>query len=336
MLFEHIRITAEAAYANNPNDADNLTKWGGALLELSQLGDFNESNNMIKDAISKLDEALSINPAKHDALWCLGNAHTTSGFLNPDHDEAQIQFEQAAECFQKAVDLCPGNQHYRQSLANSSKAPDLHNEIHKQVFNQTQQSLGGGSAASSKAKKKKKSSDLTYDICGWIILANLTKWGGALLELSQLGDFNESNNMIKDAISKLDEALSINPAKHDALWCLGNAHTTSGFLNPDHDEAQIQFEQAAECFQKAVDLCPGNQHYRQSLANSSKAPDLHNEIHKQVFNQTQQSLGGGSAASSKAKKKKKSSDLTYDICGWIILAVGIIAWIRMAKPQVPQ
>ncbi|KAJ0666627.1 putative plant specific mitochondrial import receptor subunit TOM20 [Helianthus annuus] len=166
MIFEHARITAEAAYAKNPYDADNLTKWGGALLELSQLGDIHESKSMIKDAISKLDEALSINPAKHEALWCLGNAYTANGFLNPDHDEAQIQFDQAAECFQRAV----------------NEAPDLHNEIVKQgVFNQPQPSLGAGPAASSKAKKpaNKKSSDLKYDICGWIILAvGIMAWVG--------------------------------------------------------------------------------------------------------------------------------------------------------------
>ncbi|KAK1438148.1 hypothetical protein QVD17_03951 [Tagetes erecta] len=176
MISEHARITAEAAYAKNPNDADNLTKWGGALLEIAQFGDYNESISMIKEAISKLDEALSINPVKHEALWCLGNAHTANGFLNPDRDEAQIQFDQAAECFQHAVDQCPGNEHYLQSLVNSSKAPDLHNEMHKQgVFNQSQQTLGGGSDASSKSKKsgknESKSSDLKYDICGWIILA---------------------------------------------------------------------------------------------------------------------------------------------------------------------
>ncbi|KAI3698540.1 hypothetical protein L2E82_42166 [Cichorium intybus] len=182
MLFEHARITAEAAYAKNPNDADNLTKWGGALLELSQFGDINESKKMIKDAVSKLDEALVINPVKHEALWCLGNAHTTNGFLTPDHDEAQIQFNRASECFQKAVDECPGNEHYLQSLANSSKASDLHNEIHKQgMFNQSQQSLGGGSTASSnpKSSTKKKSSDLKYDIFGWVILAvGIVAWIG--------------------------------------------------------------------------------------------------------------------------------------------------------------
>ncbi|XP_076905727.1 mitochondrial import receptor subunit TOM20-like [Bidens hawaiensis] len=177
MIFEHVRITAEAAYKRNPYDADNLTKWGEALLELSQLlqfGDLNESKNMIQDAISKLDEALSINPVKHEALWCLGNAYTANGFFNLDHDEAQVQFEQAAECFLKAVDECPGNEHYRQSLVNSSKAPELHNEFVKQgVFNQTQQSSGGGSAAASKTKvkSKTKNSDLKYDICGWVILA---------------------------------------------------------------------------------------------------------------------------------------------------------------------
>ncbi|XP_076937251.1 mitochondrial import receptor subunit TOM20-like [Bidens hawaiensis] len=177
MLFEHVRITAEAAFARNPYDADNLTKWGEALLELSRLlqfGDINESKNMIQDAIFKLNEALSINPVKHEALWCLGNAYTSSGFFNLDHDEAQVQFEQAAECFQKAVDECPGNEHYRRSLVDSSNAPELHRMfVEQSVLNQTQQSSGGGSAAASKTKKstKTKSSDFKYAICGWVILA---------------------------------------------------------------------------------------------------------------------------------------------------------------------
>ncbi|KAI7724752.1 hypothetical protein M8C21_004629 [Ambrosia artemisiifolia] len=182
MIFEHARIAAEAAYAKNPYDADNLIKWGGALLQLSQLIEVNEQKNMIKDAISKLNEALAINPAKHEALWCLGNAYSAYGFLNPDHDEAQIEFDHAAECFQMAVNECPGNEHYLQSLVNSSKAPDLYNELVKQgVFNQPQQSVGGGPATSSKEKKSenKKSSDLKYDICGWIILAvGIMAWVG--------------------------------------------------------------------------------------------------------------------------------------------------------------
>ncbi|KAJ9549607.1 hypothetical protein OSB04_022150 [Centaurea solstitialis] len=182
MIFEHARLTAEAAYAKNPNDADNLTKWGGALLELSQFGEINESKKMIKDAVSKLEEALVINPLKHEALWCLGNAHTTTGFLTVDHDEALIQFDRATECFQKAVEESPGNEHYLQSLANASKAPALHNEIHKQGgFGQAQQSLGGSSASSNAkvSSVKKKSSDLKYDIFGWIILAaGLVAWVG--------------------------------------------------------------------------------------------------------------------------------------------------------------
>ncbi|KAI3850001.1 hypothetical protein MKX03_015346 [Papaver bracteatum] len=34
-------------------------------------------------------------------------------------------------------------------------------------------------------------------------------------------------------------------------------------------------------------------------------------------------------------KKKTNTDLYYDIAGWVVLAVVIVAWIGMAKSQVP-
>ena len=56
------------------------------------------------DAISKLEEALLINPLKHDALWSLGNANTSYAFMTPNFDDAKPYFDKAYEFFQKALD----------------------------------------------------------------------------------------------------------------------------------------------------------------------------------------------------------------------------------------
>lgn len=182
LFFEHARKTAEAAYIKNPLDAENLTRWGGALIELSQFQTPDDSKKMLEDAVTKLEEALEINPKKHDAMWCLANAHTTHAFMVPNIDEAKPYFDKAAGYFQQAVDEDPANDLYKKSLEVSAKAPELHAEIHKQqAFNQ--QVLGGGASSSSTstktAGKKKKSNDFTYDVLGWVILAaGIVVWLG--------------------------------------------------------------------------------------------------------------------------------------------------------------
>lgn len=150
MFFEHARKSAEASYAGNPTDADNLTRWAGSLLELSQFQNVSDSKKMIKDAISKLEEALVIDPTKHDALWCIGNAHTSYAFLTPDQNEAKNYFDKASQYFQEAVNEDPANDLYLKSLGMAAKAPELHMEIHKHGL--TQQATVGGSSSAPNAK----------------------------------------------------------------------------------------------------------------------------------------------------------------------------------------
>ncbi|XVE74783.1 hypothetical protein DITRI_Ditri12bG0045800 [Diplodiscus trichospermus] len=186
------------------------------------------------------------------------------------------------------------------------------------------------------AEHTRKTSELNY-VKDPLDAENLTKWGGALLELAQFQTVSDAKKMINDAISKLDEALAVNPSKHDTLWCMGNAYSTTGFMTTDLDEAKVYFDKAAQFFQKAVDADPGNELYQKSLEVAAKAPELHMEFQKAAA--AQQTMGGAGSSSSStgnaAKKKKKSSDLKYDIFGWIILAVGIVAWVGMAKSLVP-
>eukprot|EP00252_Welwitschia_mirabilis_P002678 TRINITY_DN1262_c0_g1_i2.p1 TRINITY_DN1262_c0_g1~~TRINITY_DN1262_c0_g1_i2.p1 ORF type:complete len:205 (-),score=53.99 TRINITY_DN1262_c0_g1_i2:344-958(-) len=163
---------------------------------------------------------------------------------------------------------------------------------------------------------------------------NLTRWGGALLELSQFQQGEDCVGMVKEAVLKLEEALKISPNKHDALWCLGNAHTSHAFLTPDHDIAKGYFKKASEYFEEAIKQDPTNQLYLRSLELTEKAPELHLEVHKQMLN-SESATSTSAGLRSKSSKKKKDSDLKYDIIGWIVLAVGIFAWVGMAKSHVP-
>ncbi|KAG6438405.1 hypothetical protein SASPL_103347 [Salvia splendens] len=230
LFFEHARRTAEATYAKNPSDADNLTRWGGVLLELSQFQNGPESKEMVQGrnsdvmlwfdpsfalafyAIDKLERALVIDPSKHDALWCLGNAYTSSAFLIPELEEARVYFDKATQYFEQAFELEPTNELYKKSLEVTSKAPELHVEIHKNGLGQ--QAMAGAPASSSastkllldflsvanqnlvrdsnphftteslcymqqQSTKTSKSSDLKYDIFGWVILAvGIVAWVG--------------------------------------------------------------------------------------------------------------------------------------------------------------
>lgn len=67
-----------------PPHPQALTKWGGALLELAHFRQGAEAYEMIEEAIGKFEQALALDAARHDALWCLGNAFTSQGFLSAE------------------------------------------------------------------------------------------------------------------------------------------------------------------------------------------------------------------------------------------------------------
>ncbi|XP_060214183.1 mitochondrial import receptor subunit TOM20-like isoform X1 [Lycium barbarum] len=174
---EQTRLNAETNYSTNPNDAQNLTQWGMALLQLSQYGTLQDSKKMVKEAISKLEEAVKIDSQKHEALWHLGKAHSAEAFLASDPIEAQSNFEKADLYFQKALDEDPENEMYHKSLEANTQATLLHMQLQQ---GKVQQAFGGSSTSlNAKSSVIKANHDLMYDVFGWVLLgAGIVAWLG--------------------------------------------------------------------------------------------------------------------------------------------------------------
>ena len=65
-----------------------------------------------------------------------------------------------------------------------------------------------------------------------------------MLELANFSPGEEASTLVDDAVTKFKGALEIDPKKHEALWCLGNAYTSQGFLSPNKPVASTLFAKA--------------------------------------------------------------------------------------------
>ena len=127
--------------------------------------------------------------------------------------------------------------------------------------------------------------------------------------------------MIELAISRFQAALDIEPKKHDALWCLGNALTSQGFLFQEAQKAYSYFDEAKTCFQRALNEEPNNEIYRKALEMTDKAPGLHAELQRQLAEQ--QIYHEASKTVQKSTKgvvlddRKVTADFWYGVGGWL-------------------
>lgn len=196
-FFEDAIVQAKSDYEKDNTDAQALTRWGGALLELAHLHRGERACSTIEEAIEKLQTALELDGTKHNALWCLGNAYTSKGFLmQGDKEQAHELFNKALECFRKAQAEDPTNEIYRRAVEVTEKAPEIYEELQRQLGGEREGGVADPTAASSsrsteQAKKPKgsskeggKVSDAWWDFAGWACLVGA---GALILAYSQKG-----------------------------------------------------------------------------------------------------------------------------------------------------
>ena len=150
------------------------------------------------------------------------------------------------------------------------------------------------------------------------------------------------------AVAKFEEALALDPRKHDALWCLGNALTSQGFLYADSDAAAAYFAKARSCFERALVEQPENEVYQKALDMTARAPALHAELQKQFAAQAAAgggggggggggSSGGGSRRGGGGKGggglelEDEGYEWLYSLGGYVILAGLLTGWVILAQ-----
>ncbi|XP_038703557.1 mitochondrial import receptor subunit TOM20-1-like [Tripterygium wilfordii] len=113
--FANICAAAETRYNKNPRDTKNLSQWGEALIGLAVLmNNIEPQQLLLRDAIKKLNEALSINDKVTDTHFVLGLAYHKYAILTKEYDKA-------LPCYQSA--------HYSFTIAHNQ---DWHNEVYSE------------------------------------------------------------------------------------------------------------------------------------------------------------------------------------------------------------
>ncbi|GLC37194.1 hypothetical protein PLESTM_000552800 [Pleodorina starrii] len=115
-FFEIAKQQAQREFESDNTNVQALVRWGGALLELAHFKQGDESADTIKEAITKLQQAISLDSDRTDAYWCLGNAYTSLGFLCPDKSKANQNFKEASKAFKHCYEKEPSNETYKKAL----------------------------------------------------------------------------------------------------------------------------------------------------------------------------------------------------------------------------
>ncbi|KAI8468070.1 MAG: translocase of outer mitochondrial membrane [Monoraphidium minutum] len=166
----------------------------------------------------------------------------------------------------------------------------------------------------------------------------LVRWGGAMLELAHYKQGEEAVQYINEAIIHLEEALKLDPTRTEAQWCIGNAHTSLGFLQQTKGEALEHFDRAKGVFQACKDKDPSNETYCKAYEMCEKAPEYYDEIQAQI-QQAQAAAGAGGRGSGGkrgsgaggARDPVGISDFWWDAAGWVALGAAITAVVLMAR-----
>ena len=169
IFFEQTRLEATAKTQSDPKDPQGWLQLGGSLLELAHFRRGAEAHDMLSESIEAFEKVLKLDPNRHEAMWCLGNALTSEGFLGVNRDEAIAKFEKASVFFDQAYRLAPQNEHYKKSMEMAPKAEQIYDQVH--AGPEPMMMGGGGPMPPPASSIDQKNDDFFYTCVGWGVLA---------------------------------------------------------------------------------------------------------------------------------------------------------------------